>query len=150
MGGPSPQQQQNKKPVDPQTAKTNALRITAFNNMAMVYIKTEKWQKAREKCDNVLGKDKDNTKALIRRAICLRHLGSLELARADLEAAQKIFAPNKDRAVERELKLLKKEEKQAENALYKEMQRRMQGKQKKKKKAKTISNEKKDDKKEEK
>merc|ERR1712232_206973 len=98
---------------------------------------------------NVLGKDKDNTKALIRRAICLRHLGSLELARADLEAAQKIFAPNKDRAVERELKLLKKEEKQAENALYKEMQRRMQGKQKKKK-TKTISNEKKEENKAEK
>merc|ERR1712129_471148 len=136
MGGAPPKQQApSKKPVDPLTAQTNTLRVTAFNNMAMVYIKTKQWQKAREKCDSVIAKDKENTKALIRRAMALRHLGSLERARTDLEAAQKLLAPKKDMAIVRELKLLKKEEKKAENALYKEMQRRMQGKRKTKKKA---------------
>ena len=132
-GGKSPpQQQQAKKPVDPQTARVNELRLTAFNNMAMVYLKQKKWQQAREKCDKVIEKDAKNKKALFRRGIALRHLNSFELARADFVAAQKI--DKKNAAIERELKILAKEEKKAENAFYKQMKRQMMRGQKKKKK----------------
>merc|ERR1719410_1862711 len=133
-GGKSPMPQQNKKPVDPITAKSNALRLTAFNNMSMVYLKMSKWQEAREKCDLVLKRDAKNTKALFRRGIALRHLNSFELARADFVAAQKILDPTKDPAIEREMKLLAKDEKKAENAFYKQMKKQMKRGQKKAKK----------------
>merc|ERR1712130_268884 len=145
MGGGKapPQAQQAKKPVDPHTAKVNALRLTAFNNMAQVYIKMKEWQKAREKCDKVIERDPKNKKALFRRGMSLRHLGSLELARADFSKVTKILETSKDAKdlktmtiVKREMVILAKEEKMSKNALYKQMQKNMMKKKQQKKKKK--------------
>lgn len=144
MGGggkPPPQAQQPKKEIDPHTAKVNALRLTAFNNMATVYLKTKQWPKCREKCDKVIERDAKNTKALFRRGTALRHLNCFELARADFASATKILEVSKDAkdikamtAIKREMKILAKEEKKAENAFYKQMKKQMKRGQKKQKK----------------
>ena len=47
---PNPANQQSK---DPLQQKTDALRLTAFNNMAAVYAKMNKWDDCKDKCSRV-------------------------------------------------------------------------------------------------
>merc|ERR1712228_869811 len=104
----------------------------------MGYLKTKQWTKCREKCDKVIERDAKNTKALFRRGTALRHLNCFELARADFASATKILEVSKDvkamTAIKREMKILAKEEKKAENAFYKQMKKQMKRGQKKQKK----------------
>ena len=51
-GGAPPSPASN-QPKDPLQQKTDALRLTAFNNMAAVYAKMGKWEDVKEKCARV-------------------------------------------------------------------------------------------------
>merc|ERR1719445_2320745 len=106
------------KSKDPLQVQTDQLRLTAFNNMAAVYSKMGKWDEAKEKCTRVLKHDEKNTKALFRRGMAYRKLNLYELARADLIKAKNILNNKSDAAIERELKLLDKDEKSADKAFY--------------------------------
>eukprot|EP00483_Globobulimina_turgida_P000743 UN00743 len=118
-GNPNPATPQQKK--DPLQQKTDELRLTAFNNMAAVYAKMNKWDDCKEKCTRVLKVDDKNTKALFRRGMAHRKLNLYELARVDLEKAKGILTNKKDAAIERELKLLNRDEKNADKEFYAKM-----------------------------
>ncbi|ETO06361.1 hypothetical protein RFI_31041 [Reticulomyxa filosa] len=75
-------------------------------------------------CLFVLKHDAKNVKALFRRAKAYRHLGLFELALADLNKVQELIG--KDSTIEEELKLLKKDERNADKAFYLQMQKAMQ------------------------
>eukprot|EP01084_Bolivina_argentea_P003303 6201_1 len=117
-GNPNPSTSSSTK--DPLQQKTDELRLTAFNNMAAVYAKLGKWDDVKEKCTRVLKHDDKNTKALFRRGMSYRKLNLYELARVDLEKAKEILN-NSDAAIERELKLLSKDEKNADKEFMKKM-----------------------------
>merc|ERR1711935_644865 len=51
-----------------QKAEVKKAKAALYNNMAMCYIKIEKWIKARENCRYCLEIEPENTKALYRRA----------------------------------------------------------------------------------
>jgi len=138
-----PQQQQSKNPnlpkasaKDPLQQKTDELRLTAFNNMAAVYAKLNKWDDCKDKCTRVLKHDESNTKALFRRGMAHRKLNLYELSRADLIKAKNILNNKSDAAIERELKLLDKDEKSADKAFYAKMKKQMKKAQAKKKQKK--------------
>merc|ERR1719493_296748 len=77
-------------------------------------------------------------KALFRRGLAFRKLNSYELARADLIKAKEVLGGKEDKAIERELKLLDKDEKNADKAFYAKMRKQMQKAQKKKKKKQAL------------
>merc|ERR1712233_209716 len=128
---------------DPLQQRTDELRLTAFNNMAAVYAKMGKWDDCKDKCSRVLKHDDKNTKALFRRGMAHRKLNLYELARADLEKAKKILNNKSDAAIERELKLLNKDEKNADKEFYASMKKQMQ-RAKKAKKAKQAEKQRKE------
>lgn len=133
MGGGGAPPDPAAKSKDPLQQKTDELRLTAFNNMAAVYSKMGKWEDAKEKCSRVLKHDDKNKKALFRRGMALRKLNLYELARVDLEKAKEVMGDKVDPAIQRELKLLDKDEKNADKAFYAKMKKQMQKAQKKKK-----------------
>merc|ERR1712048_1011120 len=110
---------------DPLQQKTDELRLTAFNNMAAVYAKMGKWDDCKDKCTRVLKHDEKNTKALFRRGMAHRKLNLYEFSRADLIKAKNILNNKSDAAIERELKLLEKDEKSADKAFYAKMKKQM-------------------------
>ncbi|XP_043790660.1 RNA polymerase II-associated protein 3 [Apis laboriosa] len=61
--------------------------IITHNNRAMTYIKLQRYQDALKDCNIVLNVECMNIKALLRRALCLDHLGESSQALADCEAA---------------------------------------------------------------
>jgi len=134
QGGSPPNPATPSSTKDPLQQKTDELRLTAFNNMAAVYAKMQKWDDCKDKCTRVLKHDDKNTKALFRRGMAHRKLNLYELARADLEKAKKILDNKTDAAIQRELKLLEKDEKNADKAFYASMKKQMQKAKKKKKK----------------
>eukprot|EP00486_Rosalina_sp_Unknown_P000484 CAMPEP_0201565890 /NCGR_PEP_ID=MMETSP0190_2-20130828/5314_1 /ASSEMBLY_ACC=CAM_ASM_000263 /TAXON_ID=37353 /ORGANISM="Rosalina sp." /LENGTH=312 /DNA_ID=CAMNT_0047983903 /DNA_START=115 /DNA_END=1053 /DNA_ORIENTATION=+ len=140
MGGGGAPPAQNQQSKDPLQQKTDGLRLTAFNNMAAVYAKMGKWDDCKDKCTRVLKHDDKNTKALFRRGMAQRKLNLYELARADLEKAKEIKG-TKDPAIERELKLLSKDEKNADKEFYAKMKKQMQRAKKKKAKKKAEKKE---------
>merc|ERR1719229_1039550 len=144
-GGAPPSSATPQKAKDPLVAKTDLLRLTAFNNMAAVYSKMGRWDDAKEKCSRVLKHDEKNTKALFRRGMAHRKLNLYELARADLIKAKNILNNKSDAAIERELKLLEKDEKSADKAFYAKMKKQMKLQQQKKKKKKADKQRKDDD-----
>jgi len=113
------------RPKDPLEAKCDELRLNGFNNMAAVYAKMNNWQDCKEKCNKVLDLEANNAKALFRRGQAQRQLGSYELARSDLLKAQELMGA-KDKAIEKEMKLLEKDEKKADKVFYQKMQQAMQ------------------------
>jgi len=149
MGGGGAPPDPASKSKDPLQQKTDELRLTAFNNMAAVYSKMGKWEDAKEKCSRVLKHDDKNMKALFRRGMAFRKLNLYELARADLEKAKEVLGDKEDRAITRELKLLEKDEKNADKAFYAKMKKQMQKAQKKKKKKQAAKEEEKKKKEEE-
>merc|ERR1712087_231186 len=133
QGGAPPNPSTPSSTKDPLQQKTDELRLTAFNNMAAVYAKMQKWDDCKDKCTRVLKHDDKNTKALFRRGMAHRKLNLYELARADLEKAKKILDNKTDPAIQRELKLLEKDEKSADKVFYAQMKKQMQKAQRKKK-----------------
>merc|ERR1712113_1209047 len=100
QGGSPPNPATPSSTKDPLQQKTDELRLQAFNNMAAVYAKMNKWDDCKEKCSRVLKVDDKNTKALFRRGMAHRKLNLYELARADLEKAKEIIGDKKDAAIE--------------------------------------------------
>merc|ERR1719229_2066688 len=141
MGGGGAPTDPSAKSKDPLQQKTDELRLTPFNNMAAVYSKMGKWEDCKEKCSRVLKHDEKNMKALFRRGLAFRKLNSYELARADLIKAKEVLGGKEDKAIERELKLLDKDEKNADKAFYAKMRKQMQKAQKKKKKKQAAKEE---------
>merc|ERR1719245_2369446 len=123
-GGAPPSAAAPQKAKDPLQVQTDQLRLTAFNNMAAVYSKMGKWDEAKDKCTRVLKHDEKNTKALFRRGMAHRKLNLYELSRADLMKAKNILNNKSDAAIERELKLLEKDEKSADKAFYAKMKKK--------------------------
>jgi len=144
-GGGAPPDPSQTAPKDPIQQKTDALRLDAFNNMAAVYAKMSKWDDCKEKCSRVLKVDDKNRKALFRRGMAHRKLNLYELARADLDKAKEVLGDKKDAAIERELKLLEKDEKNADKVFYAKMKNQFKKaqKQKDKKKAEKLEQRKK-------
>jgi len=70
------------------TAKqVNELLLSLHLNLAMCWLKLEKWVKAQESCTDALKLDPSNGKALFRRATAYEQLGELDKALADGHAA---------------------------------------------------------------
>merc|ERR1712176_293077 len=132
QGGAPPNPSTPQSTKDPLQQKTDELRLTAFNNMAAVYAKMGKWDDCKDKCTRVLKHDEKNTKALFRRGMAHRKLNLYELSRADLIKAKKILNNKSNAAIERELKLLEKDEKSADKEFYAKMKKQMKMAQKKK------------------
>ncbi|ETO26065.1 hypothetical protein RFI_11072 [Reticulomyxa filosa] len=120
--------------------KCDELRMAAFNNMAAVYANEQNWEECKNQCTQVivLKNDEKNTKALFRRAKAYRHLGLHELACCDLVKAQELTGTS-DPTIEAEMKLLKKDIKNADNAFLQSMRQGMKKAQSKKKKGVTQS-----------
>ncbi|ETO17080.1 hypothetical protein RFI_20251 [Reticulomyxa filosa] len=104
--------------------KCDELRLVAFNNMAAAHSNLNNWEECVESCCQVLKHDDKNVKALFRRAKAYRHLSLHELARTDLIKTQELMG-GKDKAVEKELKLLEKDEKSSDRAFFQKMQKAM-------------------------
>eukprot|EP01084_Bolivina_argentea_P272709 464391_1 len=85
--------------------KINNLRLTAFNNMAMVHLKQNNYEKVIENCNHSIKCHKYDFKALLRRARSYRHLQQDIKAKNDL-----IFLQNNgykyDLQIKNELALL--------------------------------------------
>merc|ERR1712083_768033 len=141
MGGGGAPPDPSAKSKDHLQQKTDELRLTAFNNMAAVYSKMGKWEDCKEKCTRVLKHDEKNMKALFRRGMAFRKLNLYELARADLIKAKEVLGNKEDKAIQRELKLLDKDEKNADKAFYAKMKKQMQRAQKKKKQKQAAKDE---------
>eukprot|EP00735_Rhodelphis_limneticus_P006156 TRINITY_DN18525_c0_g1::TRINITY_DN18525_c0_g1_i1::g.2772::m.2772 TRINITY_DN18525_c0_g1::TRINITY_DN18525_c0_g1_i1::g.2772 ORF type:complete len:735 (+),score=253.18,sp/Q96VB9/HSP7F_CANAL/30.96/7e-43,HSP70/PF00012.15/4.7e-61,HSP70/PF00012.15/0.0016,HSP70/PF00012.15/1.4e+03,TPR_11/PF13414.1/3.1e-08,TPR_11/PF13414.1/0.038,TPR_1/PF00515.23/3.7e+03,TPR_1/PF00515.23/1.6e+03,TPR_1/PF00515.23/2.6e-05,TPR_1/PF00515.23/6.2e+02,TPR_9/PF13371.1/1.9e+03,TPR_9/PF13371.1/1.3e+03,TPR_9/PF13371.1/0.00022,TPR_2/PF len=67
--------------------EVEALRVALYLNLAMCYLKLEKWQKVIANCDSALQLDKTSTKALYRRALARDNLNDSFGAWADLKVA---------------------------------------------------------------
>mmetsp|Transcript_98383 Transcript_98383/g.120507 ORF Transcript_98383/g.120507 Transcript_98383/m.120507 type:complete len:239 (+) Transcript_98383:87-803(+) len=117
---------QGKGTKDPIQQEMDALRLTAFNNIAAVYAKMENWEECKDNCSRVLKHDDKNIKALFRRGLAHRKLSLFELARSDLLKANELLNGKHDVAIERELKLLKKDEERNEREFYRKMKKQME------------------------
>lgn len=83
-----------------------ALRTSLQLNLAACHLKKGDWNAAIESCTEILGREPKHQKALFRRGVARRNLGQTAAAKNDLEAADQT-----DAAVQRELQLIKAEEK---------------------------------------
>ena len=112
-------------------ARTNAAELGVSQSLHSnrVYIASEHMQ-----IWKVLKHDEQNTKALFRRGMAHRKLNLYELSRADLVKAKQILNNKSDAAIERELKLLEKDEKSADKAFYAKMKKQMKMAEKQKQK----------------
>ena len=74
------------------------LYVSCMSNTAMCFVKTKDWSDAITACNSVLEIDSEssNIKVLYRRGLARMNLGLLKEAKADLMAAYKVDAKNKD------------------------------------------------------
>ena len=104
------------------TEEERPLYVSCWSNAAMCYIKLKDWPEAVRACNQVLEIDdeqKANIKALYRRGLANTKMGLLKEAKADLMAAYKIDAKNKDvRQALAALKAASAESKKKEKAAY--------------------------------
>jgi len=87
----NPDQPQPQTQKDPIQQEADILRLTAFNNMGMVFFKLGNYEDCKDKCTRVLQQDDKNTKALYRRGAAYRKLNLYELARSDLLKAKELL-----------------------------------------------------------
>lgn len=89
-----------------------AAKLSLYNNIAMCANKMEDWKMTKDNCNKALEIDKDNVKALFRRATALEKEKNFEDALKDLDAAAKVAPEDKNvvKAVARVKKLQKKQE----------------------------------------
>lgn len=89
-----------------ETSQVNEIKVTICNNMAAVYLKQRKHEKAITYCNKVLEIDKRNVKAIFRRGKAYLEKDDVERAQEDLKEAEKINP--EDSSIKKELALLKK------------------------------------------
>lgn len=80
---------------DDQKAEVKKTKAALYNNMAMCYLKLEKWHKARENCRYVLELEPDNVKALYRRAQTYSEEKNWDEAEADIKKALELSPDDK-------------------------------------------------------
>jgi len=97
---------------DTQKKQREDIHTTVNNNMAAVYIKEAKFEKAINCCTEVLNRDPNNTKALYRRGKAYLETNSLDKSESDLKKALELDP--KDAAIRKELNTIKLRNKQAE------------------------------------
>ena len=104
-----------------ETAKqVNELQLSLLLNLAMCWLKLEKWTKAADTCSDALKIDPTNGKALFRRATAHEQLGDVDKALADGKAATPADDPAIQALVKRaETKIAKRVEN--EKAMYARM-----------------------------
>ena len=95
--------------------QVNELQLFLLLNLAMCWLKLEKWTKAADTCSDALKIDPTNGKALFRRATAHEQLGDVDKALADGKAA----TPADDPAKRAETKIAKRVEN--EKAMYARM-----------------------------
>jgi tetratricopeptide (TPR) repeat protein len=77
------------------TAQVNELQLSMLLNLAMCFLKLEKWNKAIDNCTEALKLDAANGKALFRRATAYEQQGEIDKALADA----KLATPKDDAAI---------------------------------------------------
>ncbi|PRP86552.1 hypothetical protein PROFUN_05190 [Planoprotostelium fungivorum] len=113
--------------TDEQKKQIEMIKITVHNNLGMLYLKREKWDKAAKACSEVLHIDKKNVKALYRRGKARFQMGLLDKAVSDLKKAQGLDPT--DKLIKNELILIerkKQEEAKNEQSFYAGMFKRME------------------------
>lgn len=102
--------------------KLKPTALSCMLNTAACQLKLQQWQDAIDNCNEVLGLDETNTKALFRRAQAWQGLKEFNNAMTDLKKAQEI-APA-DKAIANEMQRVKnrvKEEKDKEKKMFAKM-----------------------------
>jgi heat shock 70kDa protein 4 len=94
----------NGEPNDEQQAEMNAILTSCWMNLALCFIKLQKYTLAIENCNNVLRTDARNVKTLFRRASAYELNKQLDEARQDLALALECEPENK--AVRNQLKIV--------------------------------------------
>jgi len=92
------------EPSNEQQAEMDGILSACWMNLAMCFIKLEKYQLAIENCNLVLRAEPRNVKALFRRAAAYEANKQLDEARTDLVLAAEIEPDNK--AVRNQLKIV--------------------------------------------
>jgi molecular chaperone DnaK (HSP70) len=102
--------------------EVNALKVPCHLNVALCCTKINRYPQAVENCNKALEIEKNNVKALFRRAQCYVQLSKLEDAKKDLETALQVEPANS--AVKKELALVDKKiaaMKEKEKKMYSKM-----------------------------
>lgn len=102
-----PLHQQNNVSENDMDTQVKSLLVSLQTNLSMVCFKQNKYQQSKDVASKVLHVDKNNVKALYRRALASRKMKQLDAAREDLKLAI-TFDPD-NRAVKKELLAIKKE-----------------------------------------
>ena len=79
--------------LDPQIS---SLALSLHNNHSMVNFKLKKWKLSKDMATLALKIDRNNVKALYRRAMAARELNDLDVAKTDLKKALKIDPENRE------------------------------------------------------
>merc|ERR1712228_736929 len=112
-GGANPYRQSTRTSLQ---KKIDDLRLVAFNNMAAVYLKTEKYEQAIHKTTRVLDETFDK-KALFRRGTAYRKTNQLYKALEDLQRASRSMGmQSSDAAINRELSLVQQQLQKQQNS----------------------------------
>jgi len=107
-----------------QSTELKTVKAALYNNVAMCYLKLQKWIKARENCNYVLEIDPDNAKAMFRRAQANTEEKKWKEAEVDLKRALEL-QPD-DKGIARQLQIVAKGKKK-ENDKAKKMCGKMFG-----------------------
>ncbi|PRP79226.1 hypothetical protein PROFUN_12764 [Planoprotostelium fungivorum] len=97
---------------DEEKQQINSIKLPIQNNLAMLYVKQEKWEKAIKACTEALQIDKDNVKALFRRGKSRVALGDIDNAEIDLKRAAELDPA--DKAIKNELILIARKQQEQE------------------------------------
>lgn len=81
--------------ADEEEQKAKALRLAAYLNLAMCYLKLQEPSTAKENCDKALELDKANEKALFRRGEALYAMKEFDSARGDFQQVIQLYPANK-------------------------------------------------------
>jgi len=102
--------------------EVNAIKVPCHLNIALCCTKIDRYNQAIENCNKALEIEKNNIKALFRRAQCYVQLSQLEEAKNDLNAALQV-EPNNS-SVKKELALVERKihaQKEKEKKIYSKM-----------------------------
>jgi len=91
------------------------LKLSLHLNLAQCYLNLENWDQAMRNCDDALGIDENNAKALFRRSAVWEAKKEYEMALTDLKSAEKLAADDKmiSKAIDRIRKQIQKEKDKA-------------------------------------
>jgi len=118
MLNPDQPQLSEKQPQSPLDQQTNILRLTTFNNMAMVFYKQGNYEKCKENCDKVLQCDAKKCESIVSSRSSKSQIEFIWGCSCWFKKAQELFKPKIDPAIDNELKLIDGDEKLVEQEFY--------------------------------